>query len=52
MTWSLTKSPEQIEYASEGVEEVDWEIEKFLRLALQANPNLLETLRHSMRRLR
>jgi predicted nucleotidyltransferase len=44
MTWSLTRPPEQIEYASEGVEEVDWEIEKFIRLALQANPNLLETL--------
>src|SRR5438874_121659 len=25
-------------------EEVDWELEKFLRLALQANPNILETL--------
>jgi hypothetical protein len=44
MTWSLFKPPEQIEYRSEGVEEVDWELEKFVRLALQANPNLLETL--------
>jgi hypothetical protein len=44
LTWSLFKPPEQIEYQAEGVEEVDWELEKFLRLALQANPNLLETL--------
>jgi hypothetical protein len=44
MTWSLFRPPEQIEYRREGVEEVDWELEKFLRLALQANPNLLETL--------
>jgi hypothetical protein len=44
LTWSLFRPPEQIEYQSEGVEEVDWELEKFLRLALQANPNLLETL--------
>lgn len=42
--WSLTKPPEQVEHFSPGVEEVDWEIEKFLRLALQANPNILETL--------
>ncbi|OWK39137.1 hypothetical protein FRUB_06219 [Fimbriiglobus ruber] len=26
------------------MEEVDWELEKFLRLALHANPNILETL--------
>jgi predicted nucleotidyltransferase len=44
LTWSLFKPPEQVEYASDGVEEVDWELEKFLRLALQANPNILETL--------
>ena len=42
--WSLTKPPEQIELFLPGVEEVDWEIEKFVRLALQANPNVLETL--------
>src|SRR5262245_51335549 len=42
--WSLTKPPEQVEVFAPGVEEVDWEIEKFLRLALQANPNILETL--------
>lgn len=44
MTWSLFKPPEQVEFRGEGVEEVDWELEKFLRLALQANPNILETL--------
>jgi predicted nucleotidyltransferase len=42
--WSLTKPPEQVESFAPGVEEVDWEIEKFLRLALQANPSILETL--------
>jgi predicted nucleotidyltransferase len=42
--WSLTKSPEQVETMHGGVDEVVWEIEKFLRLALQANPNILETL--------
>jgi predicted nucleotidyltransferase len=42
--WSLTKPPDQVEAFEPGVEEVDWEIEKFLRLALQANPNILETL--------
>ena len=42
--WSLTKPPEQVEVFGDGVEEVDWEIEKFVRLALQANPNILETL--------
>ena len=42
--WSLTKPPEQVEVFSPGIEEVDWEIEKFVRLALQANPNILETL--------
>jgi len=42
--WSLFKPPEQIEAESDAVEEVCWELEKFLRLALQANPNILETL--------
>src|SRR5437763_7101533 len=42
--WSLSKPPEQVEFFTTGVEEVDWEIEKFVRLALQANPNILETL--------
>ncbi|MBY0460722.1 MAG: nucleotidyltransferase domain-containing protein, partial [Gemmataceae bacterium] len=42
--WALAKPPEQVEVFGEGVEEVDWEVEKFVRLALQANPNILETL--------
>ncbi len=42
--WSLFKPPEQIESETTDVEEVCWELEKFLRLALQANPNILETL--------
>jgi len=44
MTWSLRKPPEQWESSSEGRDEVYWEIEKFLMLAVQANPNILEIL--------
>jgi uncharacterized protein len=39
--WSLAGVPEQLE---SDEEEVYWELEKFLRLALKANPNVLETL--------
>lgn len=42
--WSLFKLPEQLEFAEEGRDEVYWELEKFLKLALKANPNVLETL--------
>src|SRR5262249_4384547 len=42
--WSLFKLPEQLEFADETRDEVYWELEKFLRLALKANPNVLETL--------
>jgi predicted nucleotidyltransferase len=42
--WSLFKLPEQLEFAGEGRDEVYWELEKFLKLALKANPNVLETL--------
>jgi predicted nucleotidyltransferase len=42
--WSIWKLPEQLEYADETKDEVYWELEKFLRLALKANPNVLETL--------
>ena len=42
--WSLYKIPEQIEINTEVDDEVYWEIEKFFRLALKANPNILETL--------
>jgi predicted nucleotidyltransferase len=41
LEWSLTGVPEQLETDNE---EVYWEIEKFLRLALKANPNILECL--------
>ncbi len=44
MTWSLQKPPEQWESVSDGRDEVYWELEKFLVLALKANPNVLETL--------
>ncbi len=39
--WSLTGVPEQLETDDE---EVYWEIGKFIRLALKANPNVLECL--------
>lgn len=42
--WSLFRLPEQLDFAEAGVDEVYWELEKFLRLALKANPNVLETL--------
>jgi predicted nucleotidyltransferase len=42
--WSLFKLPDQLEFADARTDEVYWEMEKFLRLALKANPNLLETL--------
>lgn len=39
--WSLAGIPEQLE---SDQEECYWEIEKFIRLALKANPNVLECL--------
>jgi uncharacterized protein len=42
--WSLFKLPEQLEFNAQGRDEVYWELEKFLKLALKANPNVLETL--------
>ena len=42
--WSLFKLPEQLEFSAETGDEVYWELEKFLKLALKANPNVLETL--------
>lgn len=41
LAWSLAQVPEQLETDHE---EVYWEIEKFIRLALKANPNALECL--------
>ncbi len=40
--WSLYGVPEQLE--NDATEECYWEIEKFLKLALKANPNVLEVL--------
>jgi predicted nucleotidyltransferase len=42
LDWSLAGVPEQIE--DPEADRVYWEIEKYIRLALQANPNVLETL--------
>ena len=39
--WGLAGVPEQLETANE---ECYWEIEKFIRLGLKANPNILECL--------
>ena len=41
LQWSLAGVPEQLESENE---EVYWELEKLLRLALKANPNALECL--------
>jgi hypothetical protein len=42
--WSLYGLPEQLEMRDERGDQVYWELEKFLRLALKANPNALEAL--------
>jgi len=42
MQWSLYGVPEQLE--NTDTEECYWELEKFLKLALKANPNVLEVL--------
>ncbi len=42
--WSMRRMPEQLELNEHGQDEVYWELEKYLRLALKANPNVLETL--------
>jgi len=42
LQWSLFGVPEQLE--RHDTQECYWELEKFLRLALRANPNILECL--------
>ena len=42
--WSMFEVPGQLEFNDGQLDEVIWELEKFLRLALKANPNILETL--------
>jgi hypothetical protein len=42
LQWSMRGLPEQLERHEE--QECYWELEKFLRLALRANPNVLECL--------
>ena len=42
MHWSIYGVPEQIE--NQEAQECYWEIEKFLKLALRANPNVMEVL--------
>lgn len=42
LQWSLYGVPEQLDY--KDTEECYWELQKFLNLALKANPNVLECL--------
>lgn len=42
MHWSIWGVPEQLE--RDATQEVYWELGKYVRLALKANPNVLETL--------
>ena len=42
--WSMYELPQQLEFNDGQDDEVYWELEKFLKLALKANPNILETL--------
>ena len=42
--WSLFSVPEQLERIEAGCDEVFWELEKFVRLCLKANPTTLEVL--------
>ncbi len=42
MHWSIYGVPEQLE--NDATQETYWELEKFLKLALKANPNVLECL--------
>lgn len=42
MHWSLNGAPEQIE--NQETQECYWELQKFLTLALKANPNVMECL--------
>lgn len=44
LDWSLYRLPEQLESIDSEKDEVYWELGKFIRLALKANPNVLETL--------
>jgi len=41
--WSIFKVPEQLEIKRADRDETFWELEKYLMLALKANPNVLET---------
>ena len=42
--WSLKKPPEQVESIVDGIDTIDWEVEKYLTQALKGNPTILETL--------
>lgn len=42
LQWSLSGAPEQLE--NDATQETYWELQKFLMMALRANPNVLECL--------
>jgi len=42
--WGLTKGPDTIESNDRVIDSVAWEFRKFVGLALNSNPNVLETL--------
>lgn len=42
--WSMYRLPEQLEINDDENDIVYWELEKFFKLALKANPNILEVL--------
>jgi predicted nucleotidyltransferase len=44
LQWSLYGMPEQLQTAAADTDECYWELQKFLTLALKANPNILECL--------
>jgi hypothetical protein len=44
MHWSIYKVPDHFEVRREKTEEFYWEIQRYLELALKANPTVLETL--------
>jgi hypothetical protein len=44
MHWSLFELPGQLEDHANGNDEVFWEFEKYVRLSLKANPNVLEVM--------
>lgn len=49
LEWSLDGAPEQLE--NDATQETYWELEKFLMMALKANPNVLECMYTPLREM-